>query len=378
MSASATALAASDRAGGAAPPAATTTRPGSAPASATTTRQGSAPASATTTLQGSAPAFATTTRPSRAPAPARRIAFRVAPATIDETFPALGTDVRLIATGPGARGAVSRARAEILGYHARLSRFLPDSELSALNADPRPVVPASALLRCAVRAGLWAARRSGGLVDPCLLEALEAAGYARSFVRGDARPSSPSGLGRPAAPDPAWRWLHVRVDDERGTIARPPGLRLDLGGSGKGHVADRVARHFTGLGAWVVDCGGDIRVGGTRTIHIAHPLRDRPAARLLVADGAVATSCVVGRAWLRRDGRRAHHLLDPASGEPAWTGLLSATALAPSTLHAETLAKIALLRGPHGARETLARRGGVIVHSDGDVERVGPGAEVSP
>jgi hypothetical protein len=101
--------------------------------------------------------------------------------TTDETFRALGTDVRLIATGAGARAAVARARAEILEYHARLSRFLPASEISALNSDPRPVVPASALLRSAVRAGLWAARHSGGLVDPCLLDALEASGYERSF-----------------------------------------------------------------------------------------------------------------------------------------------------------------------------------------------------
>jgi thiamine biosynthesis lipoprotein len=238
-------------------------------------------------------------------------------------------------------------------------------------------VPASALLRSAVRAGLWAARRSGGLVDPCLLTALEAAGYERSFERAGTRLAPPSGPGRPATPHPAKHWLQIRVDDEHGTITRPPGLRLDLGGSGKGHVADLVARHFAGLGAWVVDCGGDIRVGGTRTIHIAHPLREQPAARLLVAGGALATSCIVGRAWLRRDGRRAHHLLDPATGEPAWSGLLSATALAPTTLHAETLAKIALLRGPQGARETLARRGGVLVHATGDVELVGRVTEIA-
>ena len=315
-----------------------------------------------------------------APAPAAgpRLALRHVPPTIDETFRALGTDVRLIAAGPGARGAVRRARAEILAYHARLSRFLPDSELSTLNADATPIVPASALLRSAVRAGLWAARRSGGLVDPCLLGALEAAGYERSFERADTvAPPPPSGAGRPAAADPAQRWLSIGVDDEHGTIARPPGLRLDLGGTGKGHVADLVARHFDGGGAWVVDCGGDIRVGAVRTIEIAHPLREHPAARLIVA-GAVATSSVVGRAWRGRDGRRAHHLLDPSTGEPAWTGLLSATALAPTTLHAETLAKIALLRGPRGARDTLARRGGVIVHAGGEVEHVGPVASEQP
>ena len=301
-----------------------------------------------------------------------RVALRFDALTTDETVRALGTDVRLIAKGLHARMAVARARAGILEYHQRLSRFLPSSELSALNADPRPVVPASTLLRGAVRAGLWAARHSDGLVDPCLLDALESAGYERSFNEPAATLPPPSGPCRSAAADPASRWREVCVDEEAGTIARPPGLRLDLGGSGKGHAADLVARHFAALREWVVDCGGDIRVGGAREIDVAHPLRSGPAARLRVVGGAVATSSVVARAWLARDGRRSHHLLDPSTGEPAWTGLLSATALASTTLHAETLAKIALLRGADGAREVLAPRGGLVVHACGEVQAIGP------
>jgi thiamine biosynthesis lipoprotein len=310
-------------------------------------------------------------------APATRVLVRLPPdPTADESFRALGSDVRLIATGDGARAAVDRARREILDYHARLSRFDPASELCALNADPRPAAPASALLRSAVRAALWAARQSGGLVDPCLLDALERAGYVGSFERsGTVAP--PSGLARPAAPHPASPWRNIHVDDDAGVIVRPPGLRLDLGGSGKGHAADLVARRFESFGRWVVDCGGDIRVGGPREVQIAHPLDDEPAARLRVEDAAVATSSVVSRAWRTTDGRRAHHLIDPRSGEPAWTGLLAATALAPTTLHAETLAKVALMRGPGGARVVLEHHGGLVVHEDGGVETFGPLPELA-
>jgi FAD:protein FMN transferase len=279
--------------------------------------------------------------------------------TADATFRALGTEVRLI----GAAAAVAGGRRLILDYHARLSRFLADSELSALNADPRPVVPASRLLRSAVRAGLWAAERSGGLVDPCLLGALEAAGYVRSYEPSAA--PLPLGPPRPAEPDPERRWHAIRVDDEAGTIARPPGLRLDLGGSGKGHVADLVAGTLS-----VVDCGGDVRIADSREVEIAHPLRDEPAARVLVHNGAVATSSVVARAWTTPAGLPAHHLLDPRTGRPAWTGLLTATAFAPTTLEAETVAKMALLSGPERARRVLAPCGGVLVHADGDVEAV--------
>jgi thiamine biosynthesis lipoprotein len=70
-------------------------------------------------------------------------------------------------------------------------------------------------------------------------------------------------------------------------------------------------------------------------------------------------------------GALAHHLIDPATGAPAWTGLLTATALAPTALEAEALAKAALLSGPSaGALLLRAHRGGVLVHDDGTVEPI--------
>jgi thiamine biosynthesis lipoprotein len=290
---------------------------------------------------------------------------------VDESFRALGSTVRLAIAAPGARVLLARARAEIAAFEACASRFRPDSELCALNADPRRIVPASPRLRAAVTSALWAARASGGLVDPCLLEELEAAGYDRSFdtwgAADDIGAAAPFRAPVPARPHAAARWRLVRVDDELGTVERPPGLRLDLGGSGKGHVADRVAEIVGSAREWLVDAGGDLRVGGEREVRLAHPLRAEPAAVLRLADGAIATSSVVRRSWRNPDGP-AHHLLDPATGRPAHTGLISVTALAPTTLHAETLAKAALLSGPQAARRILARHGGLVIHEDGEVE----------
>jgi thiamine biosynthesis lipoprotein len=112
-------------------------------------------------------------------------------------------------------------------------------------------------------------------------------------------------------------------------------------------------------------------------VQVAHPLHAQPPARLHLDDCAVATSSVVSRAWRTSDGRRMHHLIDPGTGRPAWTGLLSATALAPTALHAETLAKTALLLGPDGARRVLVDRGGLIVHANGAIEAIGPLPTVS-
>ena len=95
----------------------------------------------------------------------------------------------------------------------------------------------------------------------------------------------------------------------------------------------------------------------------------RAGRRVLVHDGAVATSSVVARAWTTPAGLPPT-ICSTHARRPAWTGLLTATAFAPTTLEAETLAKMALLSGPEGARRVLAPCGGVLVHADGDVETV--------
>jgi FAD:protein FMN transferase len=125
---------------------------------------------------------------------------------------------------------------------------------------------------------------------------------------------------------------------------------------------------------YVVDCGGDLRIRAPRGIdvHVEHPLTGAVAHTLQIASGAVATSGLGRRLWRRAGAGFAHHLLDPSTGEPAWTGLVQATALAPTALQAETLAKTALLSGPLAARRLLASYGGgVLVHDDASVERVG-------
>jgi thiamine biosynthesis lipoprotein len=168
------------------------------------------------------------------------------------------------------------------------------------------------------------------------------------------------------------------VDDDRGMIVRPPGLMLDTGGTGKGLCADAVAYRLGAYSRFVVDCGGDIAIGGIGTelepyrVQVEHPLTGRSIGSILVARGGVATSGLNVRIWRDRRGRFAHHLLDPSTGAPAWTGLISATALGSTALEAETLSKLALLLGPGRAREVLWDRGGVIVHDDGEVEQVGP------
>ena len=85
------------------------------------------------------------------------------------------------------------------------------------------------------------------------------------------------------------------------------------------------------------------------------------------------TSGIGRHSWTTTGGRPAHHLLDPRTGRPAYTGVVQATALAPTATQAEVLAKAALLSGPGGARQWLTH-GGVVVLDDGSYEVLQPAA----
>jgi thiamine biosynthesis lipoprotein len=279
----------------------------------------------------------------------------------------------------GAEEGADRARRWLLDAHNRLSRFLKDSELTLLNRDPRREVPASPLLRRLATTVRRAAVFSRGLVDATLLEELERAGYRDSMDGVDGPPvkGALTGAGRrPAQPHPAQRWREIQVDDAAGTIARPPGIAIDSGGIAKGLLADLVAAELAGNRTYAVDCCGDIRIGGTagleRPVLVGDPFGGDPIHELALSDGAIATTGIGRRRWLGPDGEVAHHLLDPRSGEPAFTGIAQVTAIAPSGVLAEVYAKAALLSGPAGTAAWLPY-GGVVVDDGGSVELVGAG-----
>ncbi len=296
--------------------------------------------------------------------------------TAERRLQLMGTEVRIVASRAGADAVEALLR----DYDRRLSRFRPGSELCRLNADAREKVPVSALLGDAVAVALAAAERTCGLVDPTLLPELEGAGYSASWTAEQGVPLS-SALAElppaePGTPRPDGRWRSIRVDPRYGTISRPPGLRLDIGGTGRGHAADLAAALLEHEPTWAVGCGEDLRVGGkarrARAVRIADPFRRGTLLTLRATHGAFATSGIGARTWRDDNGHVAHHILNPATGRPAFSGLVTVTALAPTAAQAAALAKAALLSGPSRARSILALHGGVTVDADRRAELIGP------
>jgi FAD:protein FMN transferase len=261
-------------------------------------------------------------------------------------------------------------------WETSLSRFRPDSELNRLNqADGRPF-HASDTLWQVLETAMAAARLSAGLVTPAVLEALEAAGYDKSFelLAADER-----NVHRPQEASLISDWQTIERDVARHIVLLPGGMRLDFGGVAKGWAADQAVRRLAPYGPALVDAGGDIAVNGTMSsgerwpIGIADPMApERDLDLLMLGAGAVATSGRDYRRWTH-DGQPQHHILDPRTGRPATTDVVSATVVAPSAREAEVAAKVAFILGsqtglswiearPHLAA-LLVLEDGPVVHS---------------
>jgi thiamine biosynthesis lipoprotein len=281
--------------------------------------------------------------------------------------------------GPLASVWLNEAEAFFREIEAELSRFRPDSGLSRLNAaagdGPQAV---SGTLRTVLGLALAAARGSGGIFDPTVLNPLRSAGYDLSFE------TLAAGIGAAAGGCPgnsagaSLGWQQVMLDTAHSTVELPAGVGIDLGGIAKGWTVDRAAEM---LGAWsaaLVDAGGDIRAsaapgGEPWPIAIEDPFdntRDLGVIRL--AEGAVATSSVGRRRW-QRDGQTMHHLIDPRTGAPSRSDLHTVAVVAPTAMEAELAAKIVLILGSREGQAYLETRelSGLLIGHDGGQQAVG-------
>lgn len=229
---------------------------------------------------------------------------------------------------------------------SQLSRFLPESDLSRLNAQSGQSVAVSSLLWQVLNAALDAASVTDGLYDPAILDALESVGYRKSF---DTFGGSDIALEPPAKPRSDWRY--IKMEPETHTVTLPEGLRIDLGGIAKGWVAERVAEFLSEVGPCLVDAGGDIAARGRPPeydgwpVGVADPFHpDSDLAILSVQDNGVATSGVDYRRW-SAGGMSQHHIIDPRTQRPADTDLWTATVIAPDAKQADLHAKVTLLLG---------------------------------
>jgi thiamine biosynthesis lipoprotein len=292
-------------------------------------------------------------------------------------FRAMNTDIELlIYTDQTEKAVTASHNVETIfaETEASLSRFRPTSELSHLNQHGY-LEEASPLLYQNVEAALQMNLLTEGIFDPTILNALEAAGYDRSFeLIGGAKATGPHLLSTPGIIANYNNAQFLKLDSTQHSIKLPYGTHLDLGGIAKGTTVDRVAEFLrqAGFTNFMISAGGDMflqgvppQVGAEQgwTVAVQNPIAETVTGEvlttLLVSNKAVATSATTGRRWLV-NGQRRHHLIDPRTGEPTDNGLASVTAVADSVQMADVMAKTALILGPAEVqRRNLLQRAGL-------------------
>lgn len=268
-----------------------------------------------------------------------------------------------------ARSAISAGFAELQRIDELTSSFKPKSVISRLNKEGASAkVPVGEEVFEIIEEALEISRASKGAFDVTIwpISSLW------EFDRGGKLPDAKQYLKNLASVG----YANLELDASKRQVGfRLPGMALDLGGIAKGWAIDRAMERIIagGIGSAIVDAGGDLRVVGTRPgkdfwrIGVQHP-RDSGALIFTfnLKDTAIVTSGDYERYFIM-DGIRYHHIIDPATGQPA-RGCRSVTVLAPTAAEADACATAAFVLGPsRGIAFLRARPGvrGVIVAADG-------------
>ncbi len=265
------------------------------------------------------------------------------------------------------RAAADEVMAEYHRVNALLSTYITDSVLSHINreAHAAPVVIDAEVYALLERA-LEMSRLSDGAFDITF----DSVGHHYDFRAGRVPDDDERETGL-ATLD----WRLVRLDPERSTVEfAAEGVRLNLGGIGKGYAIERGAEilRARGIEHALLNAGGDSRVVGDRrgqpwVVGIRDPRdRDRVVARLPLVDEAISTSGDYER-YFEHEGARHHHILDPFSGRPA-EGVRSATVIGPDATLADALSTTVFVLGVERGMRLVAGLDGyeaVIVDGEG-------------
>jgi thiamine biosynthesis lipoprotein len=273
--------------------------------------------------------------------------------------------------------AATLAFDEVFAEFARLeklmSTWIPDSDVSRVNREAgiRPV-PVSAEVRDVLETARQMSEWTGGKFDVTF-------GALSGLWKFDHDQDN-------LIPDmvevrrrlPLIDYRAIQIDDAAGTVfLSRKGMSMHLGGIGKGYAVDRAAAILRGRGFrdFMIQSGGDIYVAGMKDgrpwrLGIQDP-RGGPGrifAELDLTDGTFSTSGDYERTFVK-SGRRYHHILDPATGEPA-RGSRSVTIVSNRAVLADGLSTGVFILGPDAGMaliERLADVEGVIVSDKNEV-----------
>ncbi len=244
------------------------------------------------------------------------------PVVVKRTQMHMGTLVSITTVAPSqeiAQASIEAGFREIKRLEQLFSTWIPTSELSQVNAAAgrEPVVVGPETLELVSRS-LEMARLTEGGFNIAVGPAVEA----WSVTERERIPTREELQSLRLLVD----WTMINIDSQARTIFLPkPGMRIDVGGIGKGYAADRAVDVMRKMGAkgGVVALSGDIKTFGDLPgmqgfpVGIRHPRQEGELiATVDLKNEAISTAGDYER-YFEREGVRYHHILDPKSLQPA-------------------------------------------------------------
>ena len=265
--------------------------------------------------------------------------------------------------GASAQDCLAAARAELTRLEELLSRFIPSSDVSRINrsAGVGSEQVSADTLAVLERARL-AAARCGGCFDPTIGPLVDLWN-----IRGENFVPPAEADIRAALAMVDYRDLRL-VASESTAALRRSGQSIDLVGIGKGYAGDVLMALYSasGIDSALSNLGGNVIAWGSKPdsspwqVGIRHPRREGALIGALgVMDCAVVTSGDDQRYRVDSRGNRYHHILDPRTGCPARSGLLSVTVTAESALDADAYATALFVAGLERGLELLRGQPGI-------------------
>ena len=237
---------------------------------------------------------------------------------------AMNTYITLTAYGEKAGTALDEAEDRIKNLESLLSATDENSEIYAVNHSGGTPVRLSSDTERILSFALDMAQKTNGALEPTIYPVLTAWGFTTESYQIPTQEKINQLL---QSVD-----FH-RVQIKNHSLALPDGMQLDLGAVAKGYTGDEIANLLknSGVTSAIINLGGNVQTIGTRPdgsmwrVGLKAPDADGHIGILEVSDCAVITSGGYQKYFIGEDGKQYHHIIDPATGRPAESGLVFVT-----------------------------------------------------
>lgn len=253
----------------------------------------------------------------------------------EKTVLAMDTYIRLTAHGGKAAKAVREGEACVLELEQLLSRTLEDSDVSRVNASAGELTEVDPVTAKLMQAAVSYTEETTGAFDVTVAPVVEAWGFTtdtRQVPTADTLESLLAAVDGEA----------LRTEqDETGVFRAACGAdqQIDLGGIAKGYASDRVADIFTKneVSGGLAALGGNVLAYGAKengdpwkvgVQDPAHPEDVSALVGIVELKNAFAVTSGGYQRYFEENGKTYHHIIDPATGYPADSGLTSVTVVA--------------------------------------------------